>query len=55
MSLAPWVWALGTSHVRSELMWILTSKGEVDSKQVSQLSKIDFMVDSPLEDKEGQF
>lgn len=41
--------------MRSELTWILTSKGEVDNKQVSQLNKMDFMVGSPLDRKEGQF
>lgn len=59
MSLALWVWALGVvenSHVRSELMWILLSKGEVpDNKQVRQLNKIDFMVDSPLVGGEAPF
>lgn len=44
-----------TSRVKSELMWSLTSKKEVNNKQVSQLNKIGFTVDSHLEGRDGQF
>lgn len=58
LCLAPWVQALGiveNKPIRSELTWSLTSKGEVDDKQVSQLNTVNFMVDSPLEGRDGQF